>query len=98
MVTYLFYGINAVLFGVCVWVMFDSPFSPHEMSFNFPFYLLNGTPALTLYYLSALGVGYFLKRLGVTMFTRTSVHCAERITAISSSNGLPYSSAVSACG
>jgi tetratricopeptide (TPR) repeat protein len=59
MVTYLFYGINAVLFGVCVWVMFDSPFSPHEMSFNFPFYILNGTPALTLYYLSALGVGYF---------------------------------------
>jgi tetratricopeptide (TPR) repeat protein len=51
MVTYLFYGVHAALFTVCVWVMFDSPFSPVQLS--------AGTPALTMYYLSALGVGYY---------------------------------------
>ena len=34
------------------------------------------------------GVGYFLKRIGVTMFTRTSVHCAERMVATSNSHAL----------
>ena len=51
MVNYLFYGIHAVIFTVCVWVMFDPPFSPGQLSL--------GSPALTMYYLSALGVGYY---------------------------------------
>src|SRR5262245_62876007 len=37
---------------------------------------------------NAAAVGYFLNKAGVTMFTRTSVHCAERIVAIRSSSGL----------
>ena len=44
------------------------------------------------------GVGYFAKSAGVVILTRASVHCAERITATSSSNSLSYSSAVTACG
>lgn len=51
LVTYLFHLVNAVVFTVCVWVMFDSPFSPGQLSM--------GAPALTMYYLSALGVGYY---------------------------------------
>src|SRR5262245_14973414 len=41
----------------------------------------------------ARAIGYFLNKAGVTMFTRTSVHCADKIVAISSSNGLEKSSA-----
>ena len=48
---YMFHGVHAVIFTVCVWVMFDSPFSPSQLSL--------GTPALTMYYFSALGVGYY---------------------------------------
>jgi tetratricopeptide (TPR) repeat protein len=48
---YMFHGVHAVIFTVCVWVMFDSPFSPGQLSL--------GSPALTMYYLSALGVGYY---------------------------------------
>ena len=33
----------------------------------------------------AWGVGNFLKRLGVTLFTRSSVHCADKMTAINNS-------------
>jgi tetratricopeptide (TPR) repeat protein len=51
LVNYLFHLVHAVIFSVCVWVMFDPPFSPGQLSL--------GTPALTMYYLSALGVGYF---------------------------------------
>jgi tetratricopeptide (TPR) repeat protein len=51
LVTYLFHGVNAAIFTVCVWVMYDSPFSPGQLS--------NGASALTMYYLSALGVGYY---------------------------------------
>jgi tetratricopeptide (TPR) repeat protein len=51
LVNYLFHGVHAVIFTVCVWVMFDSPFSPAQLS--------AGTPALTLYYLSALAIGYY---------------------------------------
>ncbi len=51
MVSYLFHLVHAVIFTVCVWVMFDAPFSPGELSL--------GSPALTMYYLSALGVGYY---------------------------------------
>lgn len=48
---YMFHGVHAVLFTVCVWVMFDPPFSPSQLSM--------GMPALTMYYMSALGVGYY---------------------------------------
>ena len=48
---YMFHVVHAVVFTVCVWVMFDPPFSPGQLS--------QGTPALTMYYLSALGVGYY---------------------------------------
>jgi len=48
---YMFHGVHAVIFAVCVWVMFDPPFSPSQLSM--------GTPALTFYFLSALGVGYY---------------------------------------
>ena len=48
--TLIFHFFHAVLFGVCLWVMLDPPFSPRNMMF--------GTPLLSLYYLSALAVGY----------------------------------------
>ena len=48
---YMFHVIHAVIFGVCVWVMFDPPFSPTTLA--------NGTPALTFYLLSALAIGYY---------------------------------------
>src|SRR5882724_2457809 len=38
-------------------------------------------------------MGYFSKSTGVTMFTRTSVHCAERIVATTSSQALLWVSA-----
>ncbi|HUA68289.1 MAG TPA: hypothetical protein VMA13_07050, partial [Candidatus Saccharimonadales bacterium] len=44
----MFHFIHAVFLIVCVWVAFDPPFSPREKGFG-----------LTLYYLSALGVGYY---------------------------------------
>jgi hypothetical protein len=37
---------------------------------------------------SAEAFGYFAKSAGVTMFTRASVDCADRIVATSSSNAL----------
>jgi tetratricopeptide (TPR) repeat protein len=48
---YMFHGVHAVVFTVCVWVMYDPPFSPGQLSL--------GSSALTMYYLSALGVGYY---------------------------------------
>ncbi len=48
---HMLHGVHAVILTVCVWVMFDSPFSPGRLSL--------GTPALTMYFLSALGVGYY---------------------------------------
>ena len=36
----------------------------------------------------SLGVCAAANRFGVTLFTRSSVHCADRITATSASNGL----------
>jgi tetratricopeptide (TPR) repeat protein len=47
----IFHLIHAVVFGVCVWIMFDPPFSPGQLSM--------GSPALTFYYLSALAIGYY---------------------------------------
>ena len=51
LVSYLFYLVNAVIFTVSVWVMFDPPFSPRQCSM--------GTPALTFYYFAALSIGYY---------------------------------------
>ena len=47
----LIHFVFAVIFGACVWIMFDSPFSPRQLGM--------GTPALTLYYLAALSIGYY---------------------------------------
>ncbi len=44
----MFHFVHAVFLILCVWVFFDPPFSPRERGFG-----------LTLYYLSALGVGYY---------------------------------------
>lgn len=46
----------------------------------------------------AAGVGYVANSRGVTIFTRSSVHCAERIVAERSSNGFRKSSAQVATG
>jgi tetratricopeptide (TPR) repeat protein len=58
LVNYLFYFVHAVFFTVCVWVMFDPPFSPKQLGLSFP-YPFYGAPALTLYYLAALSIGYY---------------------------------------
>lgn len=47
----MFHVIHAVIFGVCLWIMFDPPFSPSQLS--------QGFPALTFYYLSALAIGFY---------------------------------------
>ncbi len=52
MVNYLFYAGHAGFFGICLWVMFDPPFSPKDLT-------LAGAPGLTLYFISALCLGYF---------------------------------------
>ena len=48
----LFHLINAIVLGVCLWIMFDPPFSPRNLS-------LLGTPGLLFYYLTALSIGYY---------------------------------------
>jgi Flp pilus assembly protein TadD len=45
----MFHFVQAAVFSVCVWVMFDSPFSPQQ---------LLGSSALPLTFLSALSIGY----------------------------------------
>jgi tetratricopeptide (TPR) repeat protein len=49
--SFMFHVIHAILFLVCVWVAFDSPFSPRHLGYGLPF--------LTFYYLGALSIGYF---------------------------------------
>ncbi len=44
----MFFSIHAVFFGLCLWLMFDPPFSPRAKGFT-----------LTLYYLIALSAGYY---------------------------------------
>ena len=58
LVNNLFHVVFAVLFTVCVWVMFDPPFSPQQLTLSFP-YPIFGTPFLSLYYLASLGIGYY---------------------------------------
>ncbi len=55
LVNYLFYLVNAVIFGVLVWVTFDPPFSPHKLTQEMGI----TAPALTLYYVVALCIGYY---------------------------------------
>jgi tetratricopeptide (TPR) repeat protein len=52
---YFFYLVYLVIFTTCVWLMFDPKFSPRQV---FPTLGLPA-PALTLYYLTALSIGYF---------------------------------------
>ena len=58
LVNYLFYFVHAALFIVCVWVMFDPGISPRRLLLQIPppFF---GASGLTLYFLAALGIGYF---------------------------------------
>jgi len=49
--SFMFHVIHAILLFVCVWVAFDSPFSPRHLGFGLPF--------LTFYYLGALSIGYY---------------------------------------
>lgn len=56
----MFHFVNAAVFTVCVWVMFDSPFSPQN--------LLN-SPALPLSFMTALSIGYALGYF-LLVFTR----------------------------
>jgi tetratricopeptide (TPR) repeat protein len=43
--------VHTLFLATCVWVMFDPPFSPRALGMGLPF--------LTLYYLTALSIGYF---------------------------------------
>jgi tetratricopeptide (TPR) repeat protein len=54
LVNYLVHVVNAVLFGVLLWVMFDPPFSPHKLAQGIVL-----TPALPLHYVSALCLGFY---------------------------------------
>jgi tetratricopeptide (TPR) repeat protein len=49
--TVMFRVMHFFFLGLCLWVMFDPPFSPRVRGFGLPF--------LPLYFLSALGIGYF---------------------------------------
>ena len=49
--TNMFHAVHAVIFTVCIWVMFDPPFSPRQLG--------SGVPSLTLYYFTALAIGYY---------------------------------------
>ena len=51
LVRYMFHLVNGVMFFACIWIMFDPPFSPRQEAF--------GSPALTFYAMSLLGIGYF---------------------------------------
>ena len=49
---FLFHLINAIVLTICLWIMFDPPFSPRNLS-------LMGTPGLMFYYLTTLSIGYY---------------------------------------
>jgi tetratricopeptide (TPR) repeat protein len=48
--TWIFHIVHGILLVVCLWVMFDPAFSPRRLGY--------GLPLLTLYYLTALSIGY----------------------------------------
>jgi tetratricopeptide (TPR) repeat protein len=56
---YMFHAVHAVFFTVCIWIMLDPPFSPHQLSLNIHHRIFYGTPCLTLGFLAALCIGYF---------------------------------------
>jgi len=62
--SFMFHVVHAVILFICVWLVFDPPFSPREKGFG-----------LTFYYLIALGVGYysgyFLLVFGKKAFSRS---------------------------
>jgi len=47
----MFKIVHLVFLGICLWVMFDPPFSPRERGMGLSF--------LSFYYLSALAIGYY---------------------------------------
>ena len=52
MLTHLMFRVvHVILLAVCLWVMFDPPFSPRRRGFGMPF--------LTFYYLTGLAIGYY---------------------------------------
>jgi tetratricopeptide (TPR) repeat protein len=53
---FMFHIIHALIFGICLWVAFDPPFSPHQLGAGLGFM---APPELTFHYLDALCVGYF---------------------------------------
>jgi tetratricopeptide (TPR) repeat protein len=55
LVNYMMHCVNAVLLGILVWVMFDPPFSPHQLLQQAGI----AAPALTFYYIVALCIGYY---------------------------------------
>ena len=52
---YLFHLAHAFLLLVCVWTVFDPPFSPRQISLRFDL----PVTFLPLYYLAALSIGYY---------------------------------------
>ena len=62
--SFMFHVVHAVILFICVWLVFDPPFSPREKGFG-----------LTFYYLIALSVGYysgyFLLVFGKEAFSRS---------------------------
>ena len=50
----MFHVVHAVLLGICLWGMFDPPFSARHLGANYPFLSF-----LSLYYLAALSAGYY---------------------------------------
>lgn len=55
LVNYFMHVVNAVLLGMLVWVAFDPPFSPARVLAATSFSI----PALTLYYVAAVCIGYY---------------------------------------
>jgi tetratricopeptide (TPR) repeat protein len=56
--TNMFHVMYAAVFGLCVCVMFDVPFSPNKLSEQFMIVPLYGTSFLTFQFLAAMGAGY----------------------------------------
>ena len=54
---FMFHVIHALIFGICLWVAFDPPFSPHQLGAGLGF--SSAPPQLTFHYLDAICVGYF---------------------------------------
>jgi tetratricopeptide (TPR) repeat protein len=55
LVNYLMHAVNTILFGVLLWAAFDPPFSAAQLVQA----VMPGAPALTLYYVAALCIGYY---------------------------------------